>query len=91
MDNLQNCWEFKKCERMIGGKNCNTFGMCPSSINVEFDGTNRGKNGGRYCWRIAGTLCDGKIQGTFASKGESCIECDFFKKVVSEEKNNFKK
>lgn len=34
------------------------------------------------CWLIAGTMCDGKVQGKFAQKFESCTECDFFKETV---------
>jgi hypothetical protein len=31
-------------------------------------GTHDGKFGGRACWIVAGTLCGGKEQGTFAKK-----------------------
>jgi len=36
------------------------------------------------CWKIAGTYCKGEVQGTFAQKYESCIECDVFKKATSD-------
>ncbi|MDI6715896.1 MAG: hypothetical protein QME63_02990 [Actinomycetota bacterium] len=36
---------------------------------------------GRICWLVAGTLCGGKVQGTFAQKMHNCMECDFYKAV----------
>ncbi|MDI6816280.1 MAG: hypothetical protein QME41_03675 [Actinomycetota bacterium] len=34
---------------------------------------------GHICWLVAGTMCGGIVQGTYAQKVESCIECDFYK------------
>ena len=62
-----NCWEFKKCGRQPGGAKTQELGECPASTNVKADGMNSGKNGGRSCWAIAGTLCGGKVQGSFVS------------------------
>ena len=62
------CWEFKKCGREKGGANVEEFGVCP----VYPDSGNR-------CARVAGTLCGGKVQGTFAQKLGNCMECDFYK------------
>jgi len=84
----QNCWELKKCGREPGGAKVAEFGVCPAAIETRLDGVNFGKNGGRACWAIAGTLCDGKVQGSFACKVGDCITCDFFKKVGSEEGAN---
>ncbi len=36
-------------------------------------------NKGKECWLVSGTMCEGKIQGTFAKKIKSCIECDYYK------------
>ncbi len=33
---------------------------------------------GNHCARIAGTLCGGKVQGTFAAKLPNCMQCDFY-------------
>ncbi|MCL6471465.1 MAG: hypothetical protein K6T91_01425 [Firmicutes bacterium] len=38
-------------------------------------------NNGNECWRVAGTMCGGKVQGTFAQKLANCMECDYYKKV----------
>lgn len=81
----QNCWEFKKCGRETGGAKVAELGVCPAAVNKEADGTNSGKNGGRACWAITGTLCGNKVQGSFASKLTNCMECDFFKFVRVEE------
>ena len=85
-----NCWEFMKCGRELGGDKVNELEYCPTATDTSLNGINGGKNGGRCCWRVAGTFCNGKIQGTYASKIVNCIECDFFKKVKEEEGNNFR-
>ena len=33
---------------------------------------------GKQCARVAGTMCGGEVQGTFALKLASCMECDFY-------------
>jgi CRP-like cAMP-binding protein len=80
-----NCWEYKKCGREPGGIKSYELGVCPAAIDTSFDGINRGKNAGRFCWAVAGTFCGGSAQGTFAEKRESCLSCDFFCKVRHEE------
>ncbi len=80
-----NCWEFMKCGRESGGPNTSSLGICPASVDTSVDGLNGGKNGGRICWTVAGTLCNGKVQGTFAEKRLLCFSCDFFIKVKDEE------
>lgn len=82
---LQNCWEFKHCGREVGGAKAAELGVCPAATDTSVDGLNSGKNGGRICWIIAGTVCDGEVQGTFAQKIPACMACDFFKKVKAEE------
>jgi hypothetical protein len=62
-----NCWEFKKCGREKGGSNEKTLGICPAYPDQ-----------GRQCARVAGTLCGGVVQGTFASKLANCLKCEFY-------------
>jgi hypothetical protein len=81
----QNCWEFFKCGREIGGSKIEELGVCPAATDTSADGLNRGINGGRICWAVAGTLCDGEVQGTMAEKHLICSICEFYKKVRSEE------
>ncbi|WP_456387609.1 sensor histidine kinase [Desulfolithobacter sp.] len=33
---------------------------------------------GRICWAVAGTLCAGKVMGTYAEKIRDCRKCPFF-------------
>ena len=80
-----NCWEIKKCGREPGGHNALKRGVCPASSTASCNGINRGKNGGRICWAIAGTFCGNKIQGDFAQKSVSCMSCDVFRQVKADE------
>ena len=81
----QNCWEFKKCGREPGGKKAAELGVCPATVHQDLDGIHGGKNAGRACWVVAGSLCGGKIQGTYASKLANCWRCDFMNRVKQEE------
>ena len=83
-----NCWEFKKCGREINGENAESLGVCPACTETKTNGINNGKNGGRCCWAIAGTLCDKKVQGSFAEKVSNCMKCDFYKLVWKEQQEN---
>jgi hypothetical protein len=85
----KNCWEYKKCGRERGGANVDELGVCPATVEDRLDGTHGGKNGGRACWVVAGSMCGGKVQGTFAQKYGNCVLCDFFKSVEEDEGNNF--
>ena len=84
----QNCWEFKRCGREPGGAKASELGICPAATESCLNGTNSGKNGGRACWAIAGTLCGAKVQGEYATKLATCLACDFYQVVGSEEGPN---
>ncbi len=84
-----NCWEFKKCGREPGGAKVNELGVCPATIEVKLHGTHGGKNAGRACWVVAGSMCGGKVQGTFAQKYGNCVKCDFFQRVKIEEREKY--
>lgn len=62
-----NCWEYKKCGRETGGTKAVELGVCPAY-----------PNGGKDCWKIAGTFCGGMVQGTEAQKKKSCLTCDWY-------------
>ena len=89
MPEEQNCWEFKKCGRQPGGSKASELGTCPAATDKSCSGINGGKNGGRMCWAVTGTLCGGKVQGSFAQKRLSCTSCLFFAKVKEEESDRF--
>ena len=80
-----NCWEFKKCGRQPGGAKASELGVCPAAIEDRVNGANGGTKAGRVCWYLAGTLCGGKVQGTFASKLANCMNCEFYQLVFQEE------
>jgi CRP-like cAMP-binding protein/tRNA A-37 threonylcarbamoyl transferase component Bud32 len=82
---LLNCWEVMMCGREKGGENATKYGVCPAAVDQSFDGINSGKCGGRICWAVAGTFCDGCTQGSFADKRPSCLNCDFYEMVQDEE------
>jgi tRNA A-37 threonylcarbamoyl transferase component Bud32 len=80
-----NCWEVMMCGREVGGKSSAEYGVCPAAADESFDGINSGKCGGRICWAVAGTFCGGCVQGSFADKRCSCLNCDFYQMVQEEE------
>lgn len=84
-----NCWDFKKCGRERGGSKTAELGVCPAATEARLEGIHAGKMAGRACWVVAGTLCSGREQGTFAQKYHNCEKCDFFILVKREEGLNF--
>ena len=85
----KNCWEVMKCGREPGGKNAEELGVCPASTDKRLSGTHGGKHAGRACWVIAGTSCDGVVQGTFAQKYQDCTVCEFYRRVKLEEGSDY--
>ncbi|MDH5298739.1 MAG: hypothetical protein OEV91_06945 [Desulfobulbaceae bacterium] len=82
----KNCWEVKQC-----GHNPDRPGatvgreLCPAATPGRYDGINKGKFAGRFCWAVERTLCAGQVQDQFAQKFIDCLHCDFFKLVDNEE------
>ncbi len=87
---LRNCWEIMGCGREPGGHGVDALGICPSTTNEHTDGLNRGRKGGRICWAVAGTFCDGQVHGTFANKLATCMSCRFYLQVQAEEGADFR-
>jgi serine/threonine protein phosphatase PrpC len=76
-----NCWEFMNCGRgpdNLPGKGCE---KCPATKSSSLDGLNQGTFAGRACWLVAGTFCNQRAAGTYATKKASCMKCDFYKAV----------
>ena len=84
-----NCWEFEKCGREPDGVNVTELGICQAAADQGMDGVNHGKNGGRICWSVVGTLCQGKDHRDLAKKKEACMNCAFFIMVKAAEKGGF--
>ncbi len=85
----KNCWEFKNCGRQPGGEHIRDLGICPAATETRLNGIHGGKNAGRACWVVAGTFCNGQIQGTFAHKYRNCDICDFYQAARKEEGTGF--
>jgi signal transduction histidine kinase len=56
------CWEHMQCKQDV-----NHDESCPAYPNF-----------GRICWAVAGTLCAGKIHGTYAQKIHDCHKCGYY-------------
>lgn len=84
-----NCWEYKQCGRQEGGGLAHDLGVCPASIEDRLNGVHGGKNAGRACWVVAGTLCRGSVGGTYANKYAGCNACDFYNEVRQKEQPAF--
>ncbi len=80
-----NCWEFKKCGRGPGGSG----ERCPAAVEDRLDGVHGGRKAGRACWMVAGTFCEGEVQGSFAHKITDCSQCEFYIRVRKEEDRKF--
>ena len=78
----KNCWQDMGCSDIVRDD-------CPVYIEKRLDGVNSGKNGGRACWVVEGTLCDGKTHGTFVQKLGICGGCQFHMQVRKEEGDTF--
>ena len=61
------CWEHMQCKMDV-----NHDESCPAYPHF-----------GRICWTVAGTLCAGKVQGTYAQKIHDCHRCGYYRMVQS--------
>jgi len=84
-----NCWEHLRCGREPGGPHEADFGPCPAATSIACDGMNGGTNAGRFCWAIRGTMCSGKVDGTYEQKISHCRGCSFFRRIKVEEGVHF--
>jgi hypothetical protein len=85
----KNCWEVKKCGRQPGGIHAKALGVCPATTEMRLNGVHDGRNAGRACWIMTGTLCGGQVQGHFGEKFKNCTQCEFYTYVKSEEGNRY--
>ncbi|OGW46073.1 MAG: hypothetical protein A2078_15305, partial [Nitrospirae bacterium GWC2_57_9] len=77
-----------KCGRQPGGHKAHELGICPATTEQPLNGAHGGKNAGRACWVVAGSLCGGKIQGTYAKKLLNCWRCEFMNAVRLDEETS---
>ena len=64
-----NCWEFMKCGRDKGALALESYDMRSCHVYPFY---------GKKCATVAGTLCGGKVQGSYAMKIFDCAKCDFY-------------
>ncbi len=88
MANL-NCWEVKKCGRQPGGAHVSDLGVCAAATMTASDGFLGGRNAGRACAYVAGTLCGGEVQGEFAQKIRGCFDCEFYRDLQKAHGSDF--
>ncbi len=84
-----NCWEYKKCGREPGGSKADELGVCPAATETRLNNINYGKNGGRACWGVPGTLCCGDFQNNNVLRLAACAKCDFYQLVSDQEDWNY--
>ncbi len=82
-------WGRKDSRQEPGGEKEAEPGVCLVVTDPRLKGLHGGKNAGRACWALAGTLCGGEVQGTYAAKEENCLKCDFYKEVKDRAGNSF--
>ena len=78
-----NCWEYRMCGREQGGMMSDTLGVCPAATALKLDGLNGGKAAGRACWMVTDTA--GRDCGFGGTGSPNCHECEFYRRVMSEE------
>lgn len=76
-----NCWEFMKCGRQPGVSTLMTSGCVLLRGRADLMVFMTERIAGRACWVVAGSLCGGTIQGSFAEKFRNCEKCNFYKRV----------
>lgn len=76
-----NCWEFTSCGREIHGRHSHEHGICPAALESRLDGIHGGKNGGRACWVVDGTLCGASARPSRQEKQALCSRCRFYEMV----------
>lgn len=85
----RNCWEFTGCGKETHGRHSRELGVCPAALESRLDGIHAGKNGGRACWVVGGTLCGGNAPPSFVLKRKACETCTFYRSVKEEEGDDF--
>ncbi len=75
-----NCWDYQMC-----GRGSADGGSCPASAAETLDGAHGGHNGGRACWVVTDTLCEGHDSGSYEHKIATCRKCAFYHRVAVEE------
>ncbi len=78
-----NCWDYYRCDLGPGSDE-----PCSAALDETSHGMNRGLNGGRSCWEVVGVLSGAEELAPCAQQ-ESCLTCDFLRRVKEEEGISF--
>jgi DNA-binding transcriptional regulator YiaG len=68
-------------ESKYGRKPCWDLQECPSETRKRCPAWEY--HSGHLCWFISGTLCQGEVQGNWASKMRICRKCKVFKSMMN--------
>ncbi len=85
MARKMNCWEHMRCGREPGGARAKDLGVCRAAVYKSINGVNGGINGGRLCWAIVGIYSFVDTKGSFPRGDHPCYDCEFHRKVITEE------
>ncbi|MBF0614956.1 MAG: hypothetical protein G8237_01300 [Magnetococcales bacterium] len=90
---MKNCWEKNQCGREPGGVKESKLGTCPVATFELADGFLGGRNGGRACIFIVGTMAPEERLNTCEAlatrKKRDCMQCDFFRAMKKKYKKSF--
>lgn len=90
---MKNCWEKNKCGREPGGIKEAKLGTCPVATFSLADGFLGGKNGGRACIFIVGSLASPEFENSCESiqnrTTADCFRCTFFNTLKKKYKKTF--
>jgi len=78
-----NCWDFVQCRQGPDSPK-----PCAVATDLASDGVNGGRNGGRLCWAVVGSL-SGNERPFGCAHNTDCLACDFFHLVKSEQGDSF--
>lgn len=81
----RNCWQVMNCGREEGGQRAGRNGACPASIETRLHAIHGGRNAGRACWTVDGTLCRDGRPDDITMKTSFCRTCDFYRILLREE------
>ncbi|MBF0368633.1 MAG: hypothetical protein HQL52_04170 [Magnetococcales bacterium] len=70
-----NCWEITECGKEFA---------CIAGTDTRYDGLLGGKNGGRFCAFIEGTLCKDGVPLTSEKKLEKCLNCKIYYEIIND-------
>ena len=79
-----NCWEAMACGRGPDDVSCESVRACPAANERRLNGVHGGRNAGRACWAVTGTLCGDRAPLPFSEKRD-CVTCPFYHEVLEQE------